>query len=97
MAKIDLDRYLDAAGRLTLYPKRGARRRLALLFLASKVEPEREYSEAEINALLRQHHTFDDPALLRRELFEAGFLDRTPDGSRYWLADDADARDIREQ
>ena len=35
--------------------------------------------------LLLQHHTFGDPALLRRELFERGLVDRVKDGSAYWL------------
>jgi len=85
MAAIDLDRYLDGSGRLTVYPSRSSRKRLVLAFLAAQFERGREYSEREVNAILRQHHTFDDPALLRRELFDRGYLDRTPDGARYWV------------
>ncbi|MEL6397962.1 MAG: DUF2087 domain-containing protein [Cyanobacteria bacterium J06607_6] len=53
--------------------------------MASKVEPDLYYSERQINELLGRHHTFGDPALLRRELFERGLVDRVKDGSAYWL------------
>jgi hypothetical protein len=87
----ELDRYLDRTGRLRVYPTKAARKQIVLAFLASKFESRREYREAEVNALLREHHTFDDPALLRRELFDWGYLDRTPDGSRYWVVSEAPA------
>lgn len=58
---------------------------MALEFLAAKFEMGREYSEKEVNEILNQNHTFGDPALLRRELYMKKLLDRTPDGSRYWL------------
>jgi len=51
----------------------------------SKLEPGRTYSEAEINALLNEWHTFGDPALLRREMFDHGLMTRSKDGSRYAL------------
>ena len=57
---------------------------MALEFLAAKFEVGREYSEKEVNEILNQNHTFGDPAMLRRELYIARLLDRTPDGSRYW-------------
>ena len=57
----------------------------ALEYLVSKFEPDLYYTEREVNTLLLQHHTFGDPALLRRELFERGLVDRVKDGSAYWL------------
>ena len=41
-----------------------------------------DYTEKEVNAILRRFH--DDTASLRRELVEAGLLARESDGSRYW-------------
>ena len=58
----------------------------ALLYLASRFEADRSYSEAEVNELLEALHTFHDPATLRRDLYEHGFFERERDGSRYWLA-----------
>jgi hypothetical protein len=37
-----------------------------------------------VNAILGDYHTFNDPALLRRELIMKDLLDRTPDGNKYW-------------
>ncbi len=81
-----LKRFLDKDSKLKAWPSRKHRDKqlLALEYLAAKFEPGREYSEKEVNEILNQNHTFGDPAMLRRELFMAKQLDRTPDGSRYW-------------
>lgn len=81
-----LKTYLDAEGRLTEWPtrRRQAAQRAALEYLAARFEPGREYTEREVNDLLNSLHTFGDWALLRRELFEKGFLNRARDGSAYW-------------
>lgn len=52
-------------------------------FLSSKFEFDKIYSELEVNAILKKHHSFSDHVLLRRELFERGFLGRNTDGTRY--------------
>jgi hypothetical protein len=86
--KPELKPYLDEQGRLTAWPSKrnkGRVRQLALSYLASKFECGFLYSERDVNALLREYHTFEDPALLRRELFDRGLLDRVPNGSAYWL------------
>jgi len=82
-----LENYLDEQGRLKAWPSRrnkGQFQRWALEYLATKFEQDIYYSEKEVNALLNQHHTFGDPALLRRELFERQLVDRVRDGSAYW-------------
>ena len=86
--ELELERYLDDQGRLKEWPSRRNRARfqqVALEYLATKFEPGVLYTEREVNTLLNQHHTFGDPALLRRELFERGLVDRVPNGSAYWL------------
>jgi GNAT superfamily N-acetyltransferase len=80
-----IDRYIDAQGRLTSWPKKRWVKDAALAFMAAKLAPGRVYSEAEVNAILEEWHTFSDPAIIRRELFDCGFVTRTPDGSRYQL------------
>lgn len=84
----ELRHYLDPKGRLKEWPSKrnkGRFQQLALEYLATKFDPTTLYHEREVNALLNQHHTFGDPALLRRELFERGLVDRLPNGSAYWL------------
>ena len=58
-----------------------------LFYLAGKFEAGREYTEREVNELLLSWHTFVDPATLRRELYDYGFLDRSRDGKVYRLAE----------
>lgn len=84
----ELHSYLDSEGRIIRWPSKRNRARvqtLALWYLASKFSTGIVYTEKEVNALLNQHHTFSDPALLRRELFEHGLIQRKRDGSAYWL------------
>jgi hypothetical protein len=55
----------------------------------------RDYTEKEVNAILRAQHTFGDPATLRRELVNMKLLGRESDCSRYWKEPrrpDADTR-----
>lgn len=78
--------FLDAAGRLKQYPAKRAKQLLALEYLASKFERGRNYSEAEVNELLRTWHSFGDWALLRRDLYDADFLNRDKWGKAYSLA-----------
>ncbi|MDR0855924.1 MAG: DUF2087 domain-containing protein [Clostridiales bacterium] len=80
-----LKHYLDAEGRLLRYPSRQKYKVPALFYLAGKFDPERSYTEKEINAVLNLWHVFNDAAMLRRDLFDRRFLGREPDGSRYWL------------
>ena len=44
----------------------------------------KKYSENEVNEILDRHHSFNDIALLRRELISRKFLSRKDDGSEYW-------------
>jgi hypothetical protein len=77
-------RLLDAGGRVTVWPSKQGKKQAVLAYLATHFEVGRDYSEAEVNARLSALNTFGDHALLRRELFDRGWLERTADGSRYW-------------
>lgn len=76
--------FLDADGRLTALPAKERKKRMALWYLAGKLEDGRLYSEPEINALLDEWTLFHDPAALRREMYNKRLVDRTADGGRYW-------------
>jgi hypothetical protein len=87
MARQDLSRFLYQYDQLTQWPSKHADKALAVHYLATKFKPKRTYSEQEVNEMLKQWHTFSDWPLLRRELYESGYLERVPDGSKYWLTD----------
>lgn len=55
--------------------------------IAKRFQGEHTYNEKEINQILKL--VYHDFATLRRYLIEYGFLDRTPDGSQYWLRNDS--------
>ena len=79
--------FLDANGKLTAFPAKRKMKVYCLFYLAGKFEAGREYTEREVNELLLDWHTFADPATLRRELYDYGFLDRSRDGKVYRLAE----------
>jgi len=86
--RTEIARYLDDEGRVKFWPSRRNRKyQLAVLkYLASKFETNISYTEKEVTKLIDEYHTFGDPALLRREMFEAKLIDRKIDGSVYWRA-----------
>lgn len=82
----ELRRFLDRSGRLTMWPPSKQRDKLLILeYLAGFFEQGRKYTEKEVNDLLLLHSTINDSAALRRALYEYRFMNRTRDGSHYWL------------
>lgn len=86
--KENLKNFIDIHGNLKQYPTKKKYKMLALLFLGTSFEKGVSYTEKQVNAILNLKHTFEDPALLRRELFENKILNRKSDCSEYWLNDE---------
>lgn len=80
-----LRHFMDTNGKLTAFPAKRKMKVYCLFYLAQKFEPEKDYTEQEINNVLLDWHTFADPATLRRELYDYGCLDRSADGRVYRL------------
>ena len=78
---------ITADGIVTRWPRKAAERQRVLAHLAQFFDTGRTYPEAEVNEILRGHHTFEDWALLRREMFEARIFDRDPRTQTYWRLD----------
>ncbi len=81
---INIDRFLDASGKIVQLPQKQKIRTAVLAYLAGKFETDSVYSEKAVNALCLQWHTFNDYFILRRELVDGGLLCRKRDGSQYW-------------
>ena len=79
-----LRRYMNREGKLTMLPLRQQDRQAALGFIAEQIASGRDYSEKEINALIQSQIAYGDFVTIRRELYNSRYLDREPDGSRYW-------------
>ncbi len=82
-----LRRFLDRDARVTTWPSKQKDQQPVLDYLIGKFSLRQDYTEAQVNALLNHWHTYGNPAYLRRSLVDAGLLQRTPDGARYWRAE----------
>ncbi|MDD6212597.1 MAG: DUF2087 domain-containing protein [Clostridiales bacterium] len=76
--------YYDAEGRLLQYPTKKPMRVLALTKIADCFEPDRQYTEKEVNAIIKRNIAFSDIELIRREMFQLKLIGRLRDGSAYW-------------
>ncbi|MDM5154293.1 DUF2087 domain-containing protein [Bacillus sp. DX1.1] len=70
-------------GPLSSFPKKQKRKLVILKHLMKNFDSSQKYTEKEINEILER--VYHDYVTLRRYLIEYGFLDRTPDGSKYWV------------
>ena len=75
-------------GRLTMLPSKRKKKILALVWLSQHIPGNQIYTQQEFNELLKQLHTFGDPATLRRELYDHFLVNRSSDGKEYSLNPD---------
>ncbi|GEO81631.1 DUF2087 domain-containing protein [Pararhodospirillum oryzae] len=76
-------RQFTEEGALQRWPKKASHRLLALWAVWARLPARRRFTEREMTAVLAPLHAFHDPALIRRNLVEAGLMTRTRDGSVY--------------
>ena len=69
---------------ITRWPKKRLDKEYIIKYLSEKFQPGTEYSEKEVNSIIKKHHTFNDVPLLRRELISKKYLSRIDDCSIYW-------------
>jgi hypothetical protein len=93
----ELRPFVDDAGRLVQWPVRQKVQRQAMDYISTRFETGREYSEREVNDLLREWHTFGDWALLRRMLYDWGYVTRERDGSRYRVIEREDPEALKSE
>ena len=82
---MDISKLLDGNGKVLRWPKKKEEKIAVLIYLNTKFEEGKEYSEKEVNELIDKWHNFKDYALLRREMFDNYLLERTKDGKKYWI------------
>ncbi|MDD6679232.1 MAG: DUF2087 domain-containing protein [Firmicutes bacterium] len=76
--------FYDETGLLVKYPGKRPLRRIVLARIAERFVFSRDYTEKEVNQIIKSQIAFSDVELIRRELYEEGFLGRLRDGSKYW-------------
>ena len=79
-----MNKLINEVEGIVRWPKKPSDKNFVIEWLSKKFESEKQYSEKEINQIIKEHHSFDDIALLRRELISKKFLGRKKDGSMYW-------------
>jgi hypothetical protein len=86
--------FLDGEGRIKQIPVPNRTKMPVLAYLAGKFEKERQYSEKEVNKIIDMWHTFNDYFILRRLLVDYRFLDRTPNGAKYWVIENGETDEM---
>ena len=81
----ELKNFLDEHGRRKQYPAKRKYKIMSLFYLSAKFEPKIRYTEKEVNEILKKWHTFSDWPMLRRDMYDMEFFNRSKDGSEYWL------------
>ena len=76
--------FLNSSGQVKQLPSKKAVRNEILIYLSEFIQDDTIYSEREINEILNSKHTFGDPALLRRDMFDNFIINRTSDCRLYW-------------
>jgi len=77
---------LNLDGTIKQLPQQPAKLKIILDYLIQAFTPGLVYTEKEVNTIIRRFHV--DVSGLRRDLVDAGLLDRERDGSRYWRTND---------
>jgi hypothetical protein len=72
-------------GVLTHWPNKQKKLLVILRWLATLFEPDRLYTEGEVNGILKAVYA-EDFVSLRRDLVDMGYLHRERGGGKYWLA-----------
>jgi hypothetical protein len=80
-----IDTYMKE-GRLSLFPPKEKKKAILLDYFAKLFEINKDYTEKEINQIIRQ--VYDDFVTIRRYLVDYEYLDRLTDGSKYWIRKD---------
>lgn len=73
---------LNSDGTIKKLPPQPAKLKVILDYLIQAFSPGANYTEKDVNTIIRRFH--EDVSGLRRDLVDAGLLDRERDGSRYW-------------
>ena len=80
----DMSDLINEFEEITRWPKKRLDKEYIIKYLSEKFQLGIEYSEKEVNSIIKKHHTFNDVPLLRRELISKKYLSRIDDCSIYW-------------
>lgn len=81
---IEIKNFLDNNDKVKVWPSKRNKKLKILNYIITKFEDDVVYTEKEVNSIINDIHTFNDSALIRRELYENNYLGRTKNCSEYW-------------
>ena len=84
MESIILKENLLRNEKIIRWPKKILDKRSVLEYIVARIPYEKIFTEKEINKIIMENIQFDDYALIRRELIENGYLNRTNNCKEYW-------------
>lgn len=89
----EIKAFLDEEGRVKAMPSKRRKQLIVLHYIAGRIplKAEESCTESDMNGLLNRLITYGDPATLRRDLVDLCLLNRTKDGTKYWLPEDPPA------
>ena len=90
--KVNISVFMDT-GKIEQIPVPNRTKIPVLEYLSNKFEVDRVYSEKEVNRIIDAWHTFGDYFILRRLLIDFKFLERTLNGSEYWVVKKEDHKE----
>ena len=76
--------FFDEDFRLKQWPGKYSKQAICIKLIVEHFDYDKEYDGTAIKEILNLAHTFNDPALLRRELVSSKLMDRSADGRKYW-------------
>lgn len=80
-----INKFTNDEGKITTWPSKKTAKIEILKYLSTKFIKDKEYNEKEVNNIINCWHTFNDYFLLRRGLVDYKLINRTRDGSKYWI------------
>ena len=80
-----IDSFFKSSSPLELktFAVKNKNKRFVLEIISRRFERGKVYNEKQVNAILKP--IYEDHATIRRELIDFGFMERTSDGSEYWV------------
>lgn len=78
-----VNNFLDKNGLLKFYPTKRNKQIQILKYLRTFFQIKKIYTESEVNECLNNLSTLNDSCLLRRELIDIGYLERSDDCLKY--------------
>ncbi|MFH1409820.1 MAG: DUF2087 domain-containing protein [Nanoarchaeota archaeon] len=79
----DTEKLFEKCVKNNQFPRNDFQKQAVLLRLVALFEDGKKYSEVEVGEIMKEF--FDDTALIRRELFNFGYMQRDPRTSEYWV------------